>query len=231
MLNPLGAVAVVLAGLQSALFLQEGTTLAPASWAVISCCIWLLFVLSKGGWAQLSTTDARRFYLGISAAVLFLQFLQYDQEFEGWSSVYYFCGSRLQYCTCGFRWNLYGWMKAAVLWVFTLSATLGAQQLIIQAGLGGLLPGEESVTRESFISICWRLIPYWLNNWEQHWGAEVSSMTFELPHFAVELLIILPCCQIICSRLKLLITPAERMGLLGPLQERLQQQQQERERG
>ncbi len=25
--------------------------------------------------------------------------------------------------------------------------------------------GEESVTRESFVSICWRLIPYWLNNW------------------------------------------------------------------
>ena len=27
--------------------------------------------------------------------------------------------------------------------------------------------GEEVVTRESFISIGWRLIPYWLNNWEQ----------------------------------------------------------------
>lgn len=36
--------------------------------------------------------------------------------------------------------------------------------------------GEEVVTRESFISICWRLIPYWLNNWEQQWGAECSSM-------------------------------------------------------
>ncbi len=48
-----------------------------------------------------------------------------------------------------------------------------------------LSTGEEAVTRESFISIGWRLIPYWLNNWEQQWGAEVSSMTFELPHFAV----------------------------------------------
>jgi hypothetical protein len=27
--------------------------------------------------------------------------------------------------------------------------------------------GEEVVTKESFISICWRLIPYWLNSWEQ----------------------------------------------------------------
>jgi hypothetical protein len=32
------------------------------------------------------------------------------------------------------------------------------------------LVGEEVVTKESFISICWRLIPYWLNSWEQvHW--------------------------------------------------------------
>jgi len=51
------------------------------------------------------------------------------------------------------------------------------------------------VTKESFISICWRLIPYWLNNWEQRWGAEVSSMTFELPHFAMELLVVLPVVQ------------------------------------
>ena len=58
------------------------------------------------------------------------------------------------------------------------------------------IPGEEVVTKESFISICWRLIPYWLNNWEQQWGAECSSMMFELPHFAVELLVILPCVQV-----------------------------------
>ncbi len=56
--------------------------------------------------------------------------------------------------------------------------------------------GEEVVTKESFVSICWRLIPYWLNNWEQQWGAECSSMMFELPHFAVELLVVLPCVQV-----------------------------------
>ncbi len=56
--------------------------------------------------------------------------------------------------------------------------------------------GEEVVTKESFISICWRLIPYWLNKWEQEWGAECSSMMFELPHFAVELLVVLPCVQV-----------------------------------
>lgn len=50
--------------------------------------------------------------------------------------------------------------------------------------------------KESFVSIMWRLIPYWLNNWEQQWGAECSSMMFELPHFAMELLVILPCVQV-----------------------------------
>lgn len=44
--------------------------------------------------------------------------------------------------------------------------------------------------------MCWRLIPYWLNNWEQQWGAECSSMMFELPHFAIELLVVLPCVQV-----------------------------------
>ena len=56
--------------------------------------------------------------------------------------------------------------------------------------------GEEVVTKESFVSVCWRLIPYWLNNWEQQWGAECSSMMFELPHFAIELLVVLPCVQV-----------------------------------
>jgi hypothetical protein len=72
--------------------------------------------------------------------------------------------------------------------------------------------GEEVVTRESFVSIGWRLIPYWLNNWEQHWGAECSSVVFELPYFAVELLVILPSVQILCSRMKVLATPVVYTG-------------------
>lgn len=67
--------------------------------------------------------------------------------------------------------------------------------------------------RESFISIGWRLIPYWLNNWEQQWGAECSSMMFELPQFAVELIIILPCVQILCSRMKVLAMPSVNAAL------------------
>lgn len=35
-----------------------------------------------------------------------------------------------------------------------------------------------------------------LLQWEQQWGAECSSMLFELPHFALELLVVLPCVQV-----------------------------------
>ena len=38
--------------------------------------------------------------------------------------------------------------------------------------------GEEVVTRESFISIGWRLIPYWLNNWEQVGACGVTTVWF-----------------------------------------------------
>ena len=55
------------------------------------------------------------------------------------------------------------------------------------------------MTKDSFLSICWRLIPYYLNNWEQDWGAECSSMMFELPHFALELLVVLPSVQVGCG--------------------------------
>lgn len=58
------------------------------------------------------------------------------------------------------------------------------------------------MTRDSFISVCWRLVPYWLNNWEQNWGTECSSMLFEVPRFAVELLVILPCVQVGCGGYK-----------------------------
>ena len=57
-------------------------------------------------------------------------------------TVYYFCGSRLQFCTCDFHWNVQGWCKALVLWNFVLTAALGVQRLAILIGLDGLLPGE-----------------------------------------------------------------------------------------
>lgn len=68
--------------------------------------------------------------------------------------------------------------------------------------------GEEVVTKESLVSFCWRLIPYWLNSWEQQWGAECSSVMFELPHFALELLVVLPCVQVMAMHLALTHLPA-----------------------
>lgn len=56
--------------------------------------------------------------------------------------VYYFCGSRMQYCTCTHRWSLAGWAKAGALWAFVLCTTLGVQRLLIEVVLQGLLPGE-----------------------------------------------------------------------------------------
>jgi hypothetical protein len=127
---------------------------------------------------------------GLASAALFSVFATvHDPSFASWGDVYYFCGPRHQYCTCDYRWNVNGWTKAATLWSFALSAALGVQKLVAATLLGGLLPGEDVVARESFVSVCWRLIPYWLNAWEQAWGAEASSATFELPHFAAELLV------------------------------------------
>lgn len=56
-----------------------------------------------------------------------------------------------------------GWAQALVLWNFILSCALLAQKYVVLWGLGGLLPGEEVATRESFVSIAWRLVPYWMN--------------------------------------------------------------------
>ena len=163
------------------------------------------------GLAALSPWDVRQAVWGFAAAALLANFaLVYDRDFKGWADVFYFCGARFQYCGCGLRWNVNGWTKAAILWNFALSAALGVQKLAISGGLGGLLPGEEVVTRESFISVAWRLVPYWLNAWEQAWGAESASMMFELPHFAAELLVVLPVVQVLCARLKILALPPGR---------------------
>ncbi|KAK9906901.1 hypothetical protein WJX75_009933 [Coccomyxa subellipsoidea] len=155
--------------------------------------------------------DRHHLIWGLFSIVHFMYYvLVIDRNFQSWGDVYYFCGEDMRFCTCDFKWNLAGWGKALTLWNFVLSSALGLQKLAIRVGMDGLLPGEEVVTKESFISVCWRLIPYWLNNWEQQWGAECSSMMFELPHFAMELLVVLPCVQILCARLKILAMPPGR---------------------
>lgn len=137
----------------------------------------------------------------------FVHFLLTDLSFTGWSSVYYFCGPSMEYCNANYSWNLKGWRKATALWNFGLSSALGVQRLLIEVGLGGLLPGEEAIPRECFVSIVWRLIPFWLNKWESNFGAECSSILFELPHFALELLVILPMVQILAGRMRIIANP------------------------
>ena len=69
---------------------------------------------------------------------------------QSWGDVYLFCGNSMRYCNCDMRWNLRGWVKAAVLWNFVLSSSLAVQKLVIQAGLNGLLPGKDSPKKASW---------------------------------------------------------------------------------
>ena len=61
---------------------------------------------------------------------------------QGWADVYYFCGSKFQFCTCDFRWNRYGYAHAAILAAFVLSTATALQNVVIAYAFGGLLPGK-----------------------------------------------------------------------------------------
>lgn len=89
-----------------------------------------------------------------------------------------------------------GWYKAIVLWLFTICFAAGVRNLLAHMLFGGLLPGEEYIDHEAFQTVFVRLIPYWFNQWEQQWGVECTSLLFELPYFATELLVILPFVQV-----------------------------------
>lgn len=89
-----------------------------------------------------------------------------------------------------------GWYKAIVLWLFTICFAAGVRNLLAHMLFGGLLPGEEYIDHEALQTVFVRLIPYWFNQWEQQWGVECTSLLFELPYFATELLVILPFVQV-----------------------------------
>ena len=55
---------------------------------------------------------------------------------------------------------------------------------------------EVLITRECWLSLAWRLVPYALNAWERSWGAETLAAMLELPHYALELLVVLPLVQV-----------------------------------
>jgi len=150
--------------------------LAPASWALVAAGAWTAHLLLRPHHHPLAPSEQLLVVWGFASCLGLLSFLQSDPSFQGWGDVYFFCGRDMRHCSCDFRWNARGWRKAAALWSFVLSAALGAQRLLVQLGLDGFLPGEEGITWESFVSVCWRLVPYYLNQWEAKWGAETSSM-------------------------------------------------------
>ncbi|MEW5308759.1 MAG: hypothetical protein WDW38_000693 [Sanguina aurantia] len=178
--------------------------MVPAVWALLSLGAWVGF-LSKA--RTRTKNDTRQAQWGVVSALVFLYWFHKTPHFQGWGDVYFFCGPNIEFCTCNMRWNTAGWIKALAISNFVLSAMLGVQRCALQFGLHGLLPGEEQVTRDAFLSIAWRLLPYYLNNWEKQWGAESSSMLFEMPHYALELLVILPCIQVLCGRMRILAVP------------------------
>ena len=219
------AATLVFVGFCYAAFVESWT---PWSWVVLSSCVHAGFFVCKPPqtmdlWTQRTTTWS------LLSTLSFAHFLMQDETFAGWTSVYHFCSgpaslipgeevpdepvlSALAYCTSTYRWNLNGWRKALSIWNFMLSSALGLQHLVIELGLGGLLPGEDAIPRECFVSIIWRLVPFFLNKWEADFGAECSSILFELPHFATELLVILPTVQLLAARLRVLARPPMNRG-------------------
>lgn len=202
----------------------------PWSWVLMSSGVQVACLCMRG-WSSMDVWERRIFLWSVVSILSFIHFLLMDPTFIGWESVYHFCsgpssGARRHgfqgntesfvYCTMNFRWNMAGWRKAISLWNFMLSGALGVQRLCIEIGFGGLLPGEEAIPRECFVSIIWRLVPFWLNKWESNFGAECSSILFELPHFALELLVILPSVQIMAGRMRVLAhAPAQIRNVPG----------------
>lgn len=54
---------------------------SPASWAVWSLCVWLLYVNTRG-WGQLTIWDRRHLLWGTASMVCFLHFLYWDPSFK-----------------------------------------------------------------------------------------------------------------------------------------------------
>lgn len=218
--------------LSMAVYSVEILDMNPWSWVMLSSGVQMACFTMRG-WSAMDVWEKRIFLWSVVSVLSFIHFLLMDPTFVGWTSVYHFCsgpssgvripgteggGESFVYCTLNFRWNMAGWRKAISLWNFMLSGALGVQRLCIELGFGGLLPGEEAIPRECFVSIIWRLIPFWLNKWESNFGAECSSILFELPHFAVELLVILPSVQIMAGRMRVLAhAPSQVVGMAGSM--------------
>lgn len=53
----------------------------PACWALWSFCAWFIYTNTRG-WSELSVWDRRHFYWGVISALLFLDYLYFDPDFE-----------------------------------------------------------------------------------------------------------------------------------------------------
>eukprot|EP00892_Ulva_mutabilis_P011458 jgi/Ulvmu1/8685/UM047_0025.1 len=162
-----------------------------------------------GNLSEPVVVQACMFFISAFSFVTMVQVV--EPTFSGWTDVFFFCGKSFEFCNCDLSWNALGWYKAIVLWLFTLCFAAGVRNLLAHMLFGGLLPGEEYIDHEAFQTVIVRLIPYWFNQWEQQWGVECTSLLFELPYFAAELLVILPFVQITCRRLKPLLAQHARL--------------------
>ncbi len=108
-------------------WLSSSSQAGPVMWASLSLSAWVLYLLARGKWSDLSHWDKQQLFWAIGSLLAFLLFLkasdrpsdghsawhhlphtQIDPAFRSWGDVYFFCGSRLQYCSCDFHWNLGG---------------------------------------------------------------------------------------------------------------------------
>jgi hypothetical protein len=66
-----------------ALWLEPGTFLPPASWSMVSVCIWLAYATLRG----MDRIDRRELLWGIISCAGLTQFLIEDGDFKGWGKL------------------------------------------------------------------------------------------------------------------------------------------------
>lgn len=74
----------------------------------------------------------------LSAAAMTHYLDAVDPEFQGWGDVFYFCGSRFQFCRCDLHWNNLGALHAPALAHF-LCACIGTCLSVLSAPFLSLL--------------------------------------------------------------------------------------------
>ena len=109
-----------------------------------------------------------------------------------------------------------GYYKAVVIWCFVLGSAAGVRALVAQLALGGPLPGEEAVEHEVLYAVLWRLVPFYMNKWEQAraltrtlCGRCVVALQFDLGSLAIVTWPCLGWCCLVCVYAARLKVPSE----------------------